>query len=543
MFLKLLLGVAFASALSVAPAQAGQCKGKDEGSPTKPVEATPAQTQHGFRYTEGYYRRRCDSGNLHTYFGAFTADGRKPLVPAKYHRVRVISPTTALVQIDDDAPFRYYRFGKGEAGPAPFADVSALTARGSDVDVAFATSARGAGLRDPGRAMTYYLFDASGSPVELRNLMRLRRYGGVLVADLELEGTPVSRLLDLQGRTVSPFIGRIDAWQTVPAEWNATADDKEPVGLLATIARLDHPDLPFNLLYMPVDDQGRPRAMPEGAIGVIPLPESPHPMTEPKKAFGWAVVYGTPDGFQLAPSFTRLEAALSAKPTVGGLRRAAHLMTSSNRFIEDVYAARSLADGRWRIADRYALKPVAFPGADSGGYGSSDEAYLAYVTAQQARQAGISRAIAEERAAQSARIAVWKQEEWARIQASGKICERAPQVVSLGREALTALLRSCNVSDPGAFAAARREGVDPAVIAAAKGVYDKEQSRVAALLAPPSAPAGGSDPWAAGLAAAQRASAASQNAFVAQQAAVYMRNLNAWNSGAQNWCCAASPPR
>ncbi|RYD68603.1 MAG: hypothetical protein EOP58_00135 [Sphingomonadales bacterium] len=495
----------------------------------------------GFAYRNARVTKDCGPRARYQVSYGLLATNGKVLIPGKYHRIYPISGTSAVVQLSDGAPLRIYRYGKGEVAAYPQYKIGALIAPGrSRVQISIAETAPA-----PGGVRDYYLYSGeSDEPVVLKNLIKLDRFDDAVIAHFVIDGQPVSRVLDLHGRTASPIVGRIDAWQTVPekrslTDWEKIKSYDSPVELVASLGDVGDPDLPFRRLYLPLDGNGIPLPMPAGALGVMPLPVQAVQSTRTSNAYGWAVIYASGEGFQVAPSFTALRQALTARPSLTGLSRATAGLTASNRLIQDAYAARGLVDNRWRIVNIFDLKPKA----SGPGYSTSAEAYAVYVGAAQGRQTQISREIAAERAVEAKANAVWRESEWARIRTAGTVCAEAPRVVSLGVEALSALMKNCTVSDPRAFKAAAATGVAPALIAAARSRYDAVQQRDAALLAPPSAPIGTSDPWAAGLSAAMSASNNSYNSFVAQQNSVYARNLNAWNSGAQNWCCSGAAPR
>ncbi|MDO9338883.1 MAG: hypothetical protein Q7T61_21015 [Caulobacter sp.] len=533
--------VAALSLLLLAPPAPAAEKCTVIGSVAKPAaDGAVKQLPGGFRFYLGRYRKDCRGAGSEFGYGLLSAEG-KVLVPAKYPGGAVpISSRAAIVQPVRDGPLKLFLFGKGERQGLPYEEIYDYQSFHDNLRLPIAQSAKGAdGRRD------YFLFrDDSETPVTLKGLTAIGRFGSVLLASLTIDGQPVSRVLDLRGEPLSPIVGRIETWHTVPANDSYRQINwvKLPHDLIATVGAFRHPDLPYGKLYLPLDEAGRPLPLPAGAIGVMPLSEHADPTMAEPLAFGWAVIYAAPDGFRIAPGLTGLRAALAAPPTLSGLVRQTAGMTSSNAFIQDVYAARTIADGRWRIVDRMTLKPVALPG-NPAGFATTDAAYGAYLTDKRGFQQSIIRQQVAARAAQDAADARWRDSEWARIRGQGSVCKEAPRVLALGREALTALLSQCPVIDPRALQVAARLGVDPGVIAKGRASYDAQQARNAELLRPPPPPARGADPWAAGLAAAQAAADDSFNSFAQRQTSVYMQNLNAWNSGAQNWCCSGTAPK
>jgi hypothetical protein len=405
-----------------------------------------------------------------------------------------------------------------------------------------------------GRVSDYHLWvGGSDTPLVLRNLEGLARRGDVLLAHFRAEdGAEVSRFLDLKGQPVSPVVGDISEWRF----WKPSSAAADKAEFVSSMGKFEHPLLPYGQLFMPLKPDGSPAPLPEGAMGVFPLQTwaSTDALDRSRRsdlqAFGWAVVYPTADGIEIAPVMANLAETLRQAPTArryAGMQRRTASMTSSNAFISDVMLVRSRDDGRWRPVLAQDLTPAQHNMGDAG-FTDPDLAYRMYVEDRKAHQQRIVLAREETKRQEDEFLRKRAAESWARVKGAGTLCSNPYVVQQLPTEAVNQYLRTCPVTDP--WVLKNRSDADPAAVEEGRRKYDAHVAKQwaennAATRAKFGidgvARGGGGDPWATGLAAAQAASQASMNAFTAQQNAVYQRNLKAWNSGAQNWCCGASP--
>ena len=495
------------------------------------------------RLREAYWRMQCTSrsstGSSNAASWSGLADERgKVLVPAKYGAVIPLNATTALVNKElnmyDPPVWHYYAYGKGEKGPAPFTHAH-LMRFGLERAIPYAYVKRGA-------VGDYSLWlDGSGVPVQLKTLTSVQGLNGMILAHFPgPKGEKLSRLLDVRGQPISPVIGEVSKWHLITPRTGDFNWLNEPYDLVSLIGDVDHPALPYGKLYVPVTPQGHPMPLPPGAIGVFPV------SVHNDRTQIWAVVFATGEGLEIVPVAGRLADAIAqaqAPTTVRytGMRRRSDLRTSNNAFIEDAMIVRSKQDGLWRPTNPHTLQPLQHD-MGPGGFADDDLAYRMYVADRHARQQRIIVA-QEARDRQAAEIVRARAAEaWTRIKAAGTLCNNKYAVQQLPAEAVNLYLRTCPMTDPWLLSN-RAKDADPAALAEGRRRYDayaaeqsaRRRAEDRARLGLDRTDGGPGDPWAAGLAAYQASAQSGYHAFVADQQAIYQRNLKAWRDGAQNW--------
>lgn len=542
-----------ATALAVAApghAAAGGCE--TTGSVREPTVSEEVAQIPGptgpFRYRSASWRSDCTTGKnagMHAGFGIAGEDGRI-LVPAKYPAVYPISSTRALVQVGygTSAELRYYTYGRGESGRAPYTWAETVEV-GPGSFVSYARTS------DEHIADVAMWVNGDDTPVVLTSVRKVWPMENVLQADFQLEdGTDVSRFLDLKGQPVSPVLGPVTRWAVVPAAApDPSASPHVPVEkmdqVVTALGPLDHPLIPSDRLYLPIGPDGRFLPLPEGAIGVVPLVKDSHYKT----VHGWIVVFPTAEGVELVPTYGALAEALARAATAKrytGMQRRTEGMQGSNNFIPNVMLVRSRADGLWRLAEPWNLEQEPKHTLEVTAFADPDVAYAAYVKDRTDFQASLvtAREEQERRAAElehARREAAWK-----RIEATGSVCLYAYELERLPVEATNHFLRTCEITE-GWVLDHLAPGADPALIARARVKYDayalERALKEAALdsIVPVTPSSAGADPWAAGLRAATDAMSSSSNAYWSNQNAIYTSNLDAYNSGAQSWCCGTAP--
>lgn len=508
------------------------------GSEDDPIAATRVNTIMGtqgpFQFRLASYGRECvgdfagsirpANRNAH---GLMDASGDDVLVPAKYSLVLPISETTAIVWRNDDERGMMYEFGRGETGPAPFEGSGRLMGTNTELSTPVAGSP------------TLNIYLGRGEIRQINNIGDCRQYSDYVVADFTTDdGAEVSIVFDASMRQArSPVVGRVETWRM--AVGGRTTDVRgmqgAPVDLASRMIEVSHPDLPYGQLYFPLLPDGRPASLPEGAIGVLPMKVADHlppgsgDLLSLETAFGWAIVYPTDDGLEIAPVAATLEEALRRGPSAPRL--------SAWRQDGYLYFGRDLA-GRWRVFGNGFVN-VEQAIASGPGFGSPEEAEFARIAA--IREAGRQRRLADEEREREL-IEHRRQEglrEWARIQAGGRLCGPNTRPGILPPEGLERYFRECEV-DPNFI-----RNLGPGVSAEARAVAERRANTAAEEYQRARAEAeherffGGpqsqGDPWAQGLAAAEAAARSSHNAFMQRAQQTYMTNLRAWNSGAQNW--------
>ncbi len=504
---------------------------RTQGTEARPIPGPVLQirTPAGpFRYRSAGWERNCtgESGNtwVRRASGLTDETGRRVLIPARYEHVYPISDTTALVGSGGAEPYRLYRFGVGEVGPTPYYHAQMMIEGASATAIAW-SSWHGNQIR------TLFVFDGRSEPTATPRVSGLREMRGVsrnytlnFTTD---KGHPVSIILDPAMRPLSPVIGRTEVWTTFPVDFNFNGSTLHfPRDLVSQTMRFEHPLLPYDGLYIPVAPDGTPLPLPAGAVGVFPLKRShePHAILA-DETFGWAVVFPTREGFEIAPVHAPLALALQQAPS-------AKRYTGMRRFSEIVM----LQDASgWRPMTS-TLQPVRYMPAGAV-YADAEEGFL---TVRETWARETDRMIENRRQQQAALDEARRQEGeamWTRVQSgAAPLCSANPGV--LPPAGLNRYFQECDVDSntrkvlaPRVSAEAMAMARKRADTASARLAEDRERQAEARFAA--ARPAG--DPWARGLAASQAAADASFNTFMQRQNDVYQSNLAAWNSGAHNW--------
>ena len=505
-----------------------QCR--DIGSATRPIadDATfEIQTPNGpFRFREASRSRQCERrAPVLLAKGLMDASGRRVLVPAAYDLVFPISDTLALVGPGGQQPYRFYEYGVGERGVSPYFHVE-LVKTGSSATVMAWTS------WDTSKLRRLFIFAGKAEPVAVDHVQGFsplftpysevyNKWPNYLLTMTSSDGQTVSRLFDGRLRPISPVIGAVEVWRTAPAGTNPYGGVRQDI--VSHSMRFRHPLLPYDGLYIPISPDGLPLPMPAGAIGVFPLKSSElsHSVSR-DHTYGWAIVFATPSGFEIASVQAPLQQALREAPTAPrylGMRRG----TQSLVMVRD--------QNGWRTLHADYLTPVnddVFETAEAG-FAAADLRLDATIRQKQE----VRTAALESRRQEYEGI-------WTKVQ-SGEtsLCSvHGPNY--LPGDGLERFFRECPVEramlrnlaslvsdDALAIARTRTSGIESEQ---AEAWAEQEQARLNSQQS--SSPR---DAWAQGLAAAHAAVDSSFNAFTTQQNAVYQRNLQAWNNGAQNW--------
>jgi hypothetical protein len=524
---------------------------RSAGSEDRPIAAPRVHTIMGtsapFQFRFASYGRRCEGaleGSIQTLernsHGLMDARGRRVLVPAKYVRVLPIDETRALVWSSSEGEPMIYEFGRGEIGSAHFQGAGRLM--GPDEELS--TTAAGSD--------TLNVYLGRGEVRQIHNLVDYRQYQDYSIVDFTTgDGAEVSVVFDAAMRQQrSPIVGRIDPWTMMrgdqPLDEQRQMD--APVDLASRSMRVSHPDLPNDYLYFPLQPDGTPAALPERAMGVMPMRiVRDHPNSTGREAnyrhiaMGWVVVYPAGDGFEIAPFGGTLAETLERAPS---LRRMSAWYHYDDRgpmgwhHLSTRYFGRDSA-GRWRSF---------FPGfvdfdriLDSDRTYASVEEALFVADAARREQGRLERLAREEREREYAEYL--RQEgvrEWARIQSGGRLCGPDTRPGLLPPEGLERYFRECDV-DPsfirtlggGVSAEARAIAENRTRVVAEENATARAAAERERFFGSPESQGG--DPWAQGLSQAQSAAQSSTNAFIQRERETYRRNLDAWNSGAQNW--------
>lgn len=528
------LGAGLVLSAGDASAQSG-CR--PAGSEARPVASPRINTIMGtngpFQFRMASFGRRCEGdadGHIRperpNAKGLMDARGRRVLVPAAYVQVLPISETIAIVWRAHGQDGVMYEFGRGETGPAPVRGFGRLM--GSDRELSTPVAGR----------PTLNVYLGGGQVRQINDIADYRQYENYVIADFTIDGAEVSAVFDASMREPrSPVVGRIDPFRmiTPAALGDARLVYGAPFDLASRAMEMDHPDLPYGRVYMPLAADGRAAALPDGALGVIPMkvvhnpPPGSADQVRRDLALGWAVVFPSRDGVEIAPVTGTLAEALQRAPTAPRL--------SGWRQDGNLYFGRDM-QGQWRNF-HVGFTNLEEALASGPAFASVEEARFGFFAElrERGRLERLARAEREREYAEHLRQEGVRQ--WARLQAGGRLCGPDTRPGILPPEGLERYFRECDVDPnfirnlgPGVSAEARATATRRAEVVAEEYARERAEAERERFFGGPES---AGDPWARGLAAAEAAAQASHNAFVQRAQQTYMTNLNAWNSGAQNW--------
>lgn len=519
----LLLATLLLPALAPAPSEAqgrGDCRQvRRPHVAAQVVEVTgPGGT---FRFRAAYTGEHCRRGAGYLRTGLADENGRllvPPTLPDRLVRIVPIDGTRALV----DAGNRYvYDFAGGRR-----ADALVVRPEDGSEDPAAPAGAAEAGLPVP---HTVVLPLRDGGRAEFRNAWVEIAGDRLVVQTFGADGEPLSQLWSVEGEALTPVVGRIEAWRSYPGDTDAS------VAMLSRLFRLESADFDSTMLFLPLDRAGAPLPLPDSAIGVFPIgmgAANNRYVTLPRTR-GWGIVHLRGGGVRVAVVQARLADALQ-RPTPAfelytGFRPAT--------VCEGSVCARYVAQrhGAWTFVD-HVLRPVTFPG-------------LALPTSFPDPDVALALARERQRMSPEERIRLEAEQQWAMIQrGTASVCGPRVKPGLLPREGLERHFRECVVSaytlqqhaaavtpEARAIAAARTEEFRT-TRAAENARWQREladaRDREAAV----------ENAWARGIEVAQRSAAVVVDAALARQYDRYWRNLRAYNSGEQNWCCGGVRP-
>lgn len=348
--------------------------------------------------------RRAPWSTYYARYGLDTAEGQV-LIPRQYDAVLPYSETAAFV-LREDKRWARYRYGRGEeavpAGHVEFRWISPLLA-----GEAGCLPPRGKPPTTPSAAMSMTAPDAKGRsevavylgdgpPLLFTGLggpgvdHPVESHGNVLITHwVDDSGSRRSRLYNKAGEVLTPELGRVERWATnAPTGTDgAVCSFFRDLGLYVAGPTLDADpaDPVFGALLLPVDDGGRPLALPAGAIGVLAVPRRFHganrlPPTGWGRTSVWAVVYPTDDGFSFTLTPGSLQHALAAAPNEPRYRNLARRVFPAT--FDTIETGRLMSVGlnenvwRGRIYDRWDIvgPPAADAATADAGVGSTEHA-------------------------------------------------------------------------------------------------------------------------------------------------------------------------
>jgi hypothetical protein len=573
-FIALCLALLCAS--GTASAQSG-CR-DTAGSARAPIAyATPItiKTSNGlFQVKEAYRRVSCrDRTNL---LNGLVDVAGKLLVPANYHTAMAISETRALVAREPPrgqlmpTDWYYYEFGKGEVSRARnyYSSGYIRSTRGPVeyyIPFAFTLAGELPDTRSPsGKALIfdyYVYFSASPTP---RHYARvggvasltgssppIERVNDLLVVQLpDSDGAPRSRLLNLEGEPISPVIGRVLAVTTYkpgPAEFPHFDNPANFISrdLVTAAFSAEHPDLPFNDLYVPLARDGTPRQLPAGALGVMPLLARVTPQGQPgwgteNRTYGWAVVFPAPaGGVELSYGLGSLDSVLAAAPNaprISGMKR--FYSRDVGGMQQDIIAIRSRADGLWR--PHRAMDLEVLPETDRFATRTPDQAYNLFIDSRIARMRQSQFEYEQRKADGEARHYAASDVTFKEMLASGTMCANPSRALELHVPAIDYVLTHCDVYSGWFIERARAQGASPdalrlnetklnsrRAIETANAVEVERKARESELA--------NTRNWNLWTQQVTRSVDASTDSFMAGQRKTYYENLERWNRGQQNW--------
>lgn len=568
--LSLLAGLA--ALLLIPAAEAGKCQDLYSRKAPRLQEAALIPGPDGavaIRRSDYAYCR--DNSWVYRY-GFANADGSELLPPDFTHAV-MIGPRHALVRLPlkkhsrEPGPWQYYEVGKGITGPAPdFYEVSYLprdsisyARRPTAVSVPFGRVATEIAPQYAWMRFDYYLFP-DGTPTArkipgiggpgISNYTPLMHHGNVLYGHSAApDGRVRSQLFDLKGEPVSPVVNRIEVWRTASfkGDYSSQGSNETALGdeLFTLMPLAPHPELPANL-YLPLLPDGSPRPLPPGVLGVFPLKAggiAKSVMHGDRVTYGWSVVLDTPKGLRFVVGnglVTDVLELVGRQSPVAGVQ---HLATTQpGRHPADHIVLKSAEDGLWR-ALTMQLQPPHVTDPDKG-YATAQLAYDGTRRAESERRAGEEERMREE----SRRLARLDYEldekKYRELLAKGDYCKNDPKIIAdLHGPAINHMLRECQSTDYMLLNKAVFNGADPALV---QSIIDKrEQARRMAEYEQMERNRRSLESAEREFQARVRARAWANDTFggagnahdrfMKSSKETYMRNLDAWNRGAQNW--------
>jgi hypothetical protein len=372
----------------------------------------------------------------------------KEIVPIRYRNVHAINPTAALVQRLDKS-WAIYEGGKERELPFPAESLRAADARGPCTRSIYGTEGSQGivvnGVAANGVRQVAY-FHGSADPAIFKDVPAdwpVRRVGNRLYVRETVDGAQVSRVYTLAGVPVSGALAHVSFWQpNLPHNAENTCKMGQP-DVVAMGPSLDEdPSKPqTGPLWFPLNPDGAFAALPNGAIGVIPLgaPFSNTPYSKlPDNNTDWlsqlwGLVYAEADGWSYSVHSGALREVLA---NAGAGRRYRGVVFGQ----QGHFAAIDPQTGKWVVP---ALGMDAPQGASAG---EPRAAIANHIADRDARYAAVLARLEQEKqerfAAQRADYLKFRAER----AASGHLCNfRAP--VSLTIDEISFHAERC----PGTF--------------------------------------------------------------------------------------------
>ncbi len=437
-----------------------------------------------------------------------------------YWRIVPLTPRLALV---DPAHTRTgirlaYDIGQGER-PGPLAAEPTSTPVGA---AAIGAPARG----------TVVLERPGGQRLEFRQAWVEVFDRRIVVHAATPEGPDVAQMFTRDGEPLSPVVGDIEVWRT------RRRDDRRH--LLTATHPLRSTSFDIDTLYLPLDERGAPLPLPSGAVGVFPIVNvhDRGPLWVFRAATGWGIVFGGEGPPEVAIGAGPLDEVLKRTDLLRGIGFKPRTLCAespsslcANHFLQQ-------RGGRWIPLDSAGVVrfPHALPFIPVGGSVEDPDAPIEEMRAWLALPH-------EERVRRRAAA------QWTRVQADPAwLCDPRNHVGMFPREGVERYFRECLVSaydiqalgravSPEALATAERRLADEN-----RRLAEEERRRQEELAAAAAERAAIAAAWENGLRAMQAAAGASIDRALSLQHATYRRNLDAYNRGAQNWCCGGIAP-
>jgi hypothetical protein len=297
----------------------------------------------------------------------------KEIVPVRYRNVHAINPTAALVQRLDKS-WAIYEGGKERELPFPAASVRAADARGPCTRSIYGTDGSQGivvnGVSTNGVRKVAY-FHGSTDPAVFDKVpddWGLRRVGGRLYVRHEEAGGRVSRVYTLAGVPVSGTLAQVGFWQPeLPYNAENTCKMGHPdVMAMGPSLDQDPNKVEAGHLWFPLNPDGEFAALPNGAIGVIPLASpaaNSRYVSLPDSNYDWlsnvwGLVYAEPDGWSYTVHSGSLRDVLA---NAGAGRRYRGVVFGQ----EGYFAAIDAQSGKWVVPEVGMGRPWGTPAGDA----------------------------------------------------------------------------------------------------------------------------------------------------------------------------------
>jgi hypothetical protein len=371
----------------------------------------------------------------------------------------------------------------------------------------------------------------SGERLEYRDAWTELFADRIVVQARTPDGFTLSRIFTSDGEPLTPVIGRTVVWRS------------DGLDLSNHVLTETHPFrnavFDIEMLYHPLGADGAPISLPEGAVGVFPVPNVHRGGWDRtlQSAAGWGVLFAGNGEPVAAIGEGTLDAVLARGdlPRYSGYMQ--RQLCEENQVGSCLHFFLRRESGQWAaLGPNLRPLPFSVAGIPPGGSVADPEASV-----QQMRE-WMALPLEERQRRRNAA-------HWARIQAEpAYLCSPRTDVAALPSEGRERYFRECEVESYTLRSLGNSVSAEALAIATRRDEAYRQQRAederrwAQQVFESQVRQAQIANAWDSGLRAAQQAVGASVNRALQGQYDTYRRNLEAYNSGAQRWCCGGVRP-